>query len=275
MKSLRFGLAVITLALLASIGHAATATVTSCPTATAGTPWPASSWLPCPAGTANVASSVLAPAPATALIADMRCAAGSCVFSWQLASKILATDAVWNSSSTIWVPASTVGLPPPVVPPPVIVPPPSGSSTVTLNSGNVTLIWTAPTTNTDLSPIGTITGYNVYSGSSLPVALTKPVNSAPLSAGTLAYTMLSLPAGTYYFAVTALAGAQQGLPAQSPMLVIPTITVTIAPVAPTNFGILAMAGSAATLAPSSVSGAPSSTTPSAPVIVSVTYSASQ
>ena len=111
-------------AALALIGlgasHAARAqSVASCPSATAGTVWPAKSWLPCKTAVTYVAQ----PIPLTTIMNDMRCpTSGACVFSWLVASSVLPTDQVWTTTSAQttgkWLYASQLSFvttPPPVV----------------------------------------------------------------------------------------------------------------------------------------------------------------
>ena len=68
----------------------------------------------------------------------------------------------------------------------------------TAYAGNVTLTWNAPTTNVDGTPITGLAGYKVYLGPS------SGVYSTQITIGNVnLYTVTLLPAGTYYFAVTA------------------------------------------------------------------------
>jgi len=156
-------------------------TVATCPTAVAGSAWPAGKWMPCVPAVSYIAQ----PIPATAIVNDMRCPiAPACVFSWQNPAKVLPTDQVWIKTSALpngtWVKASTLNLVPPYMAPAVVS-------------------WTAPTANTDNSPLTDLAGYNVYEGAS-PTALAK-IATVPASA--LIYT-LQMGVGTMYFAVTAL-----------------------------------------------------------------------
>ena len=65
-------------------------------------------------------------------------------------------------------------------------------------AGNVTLSWNAPTTNVDGTPITGLAGYKVYLGTSTGGY------SVQIDIGNInPYTVTLLPAGTYYFAVTA------------------------------------------------------------------------
>jgi hypothetical protein len=76
----------------------------------------------------------------------------------------------------------------------------STTVTVAAASGNATLSWSAPTTNTDGTPVITLAGYHVYYGMTQG-ALTKSV--AVNGAGTTSYEITGLTTGTWYFAITA------------------------------------------------------------------------
>ena len=79
----------------------------------------------------------------------------------------------------------------------------SQSATVTVtasNNGTATLTWVPPTTNTDGTPVTTLTGYHIYYGTS-PSALTQSV--AVNGATTTSYEITGLASGTWYFAVAA------------------------------------------------------------------------
>lgn len=89
-----------------------------------------------------------------------------------------------------WVITVTV----PSVPPPPPPPPPSGTAA---------LSWTAPTQNTDGTPIAQPVTYNVYYGTAANALTVKATVS------TLAYTVTDLPSGTHYFAVSAVAGGEE------------------------------------------------------------------
>jgi len=75
--------------------------------------------------------------------------------------------------------------------------------TVQTANGTADLSWIAPQTNEDGSPVN-LTGFNIYKGSSA-ASLTK---IASVGASTTTFTVNSLPAGTYYFAVTAVGGGE-------------------------------------------------------------------
>ena len=67
-------------------------------------------------------------------------------------------------------------------------------------NGTATLSWSAPTDNSNGSPITGLAGYFVYYGTD-PSNLTKSIDVA--GATTTTYTVTGLTAGTYYFAVAA------------------------------------------------------------------------
>jgi hypothetical protein len=67
-------------------------------------------------------------------------------------------------------------------------------------TGSATLTWSAPTTNTDGTPVTTLTGYHIYYGTST-AALTQSI--AVSGATTTTYTVTGLTSGTWYFAVAA------------------------------------------------------------------------
>jgi hypothetical protein len=67
-------------------------------------------------------------------------------------------------------------------------------------AGSATLSWTAPTQNTDGTPITNLAGYTIYYGTS-PGDLTQNIQVADPTATT--YVVNNLTAGTYYFAVAA------------------------------------------------------------------------
>lgn len=71
-------------------------------------------------------------------------------------------------------------------------------------SGRAILSWTAPTENTDGTPLTDLAGYRVYVGNSaasLSIAATLSQPTPPR------FTVEGLPAGTWYFAVTAVNSA--------------------------------------------------------------------
>jgi hypothetical protein len=70
----------------------------------------------------------------------------------------------------------------------------------------VTLSWNAPTTNEDGSPVS-LSGYKIYYGTSSG-AYTNSVSVTSVGATPVTHK-LSLPPGTYYFAVTAISADGQ------------------------------------------------------------------
>jgi len=66
---------------------------------------------------------------------------------------------------------------------------------------NVTLAWTAPTENTDGSPLTDLAGYRIYYGTD-PTELTNSIDIN--NVGVLTYVVGNLAQGTWYFAVTAI-----------------------------------------------------------------------
>ncbi len=77
------------------------------------------------------------------------------------------------------------------------VTPPNGSATATLS-------WTAPTENTDGTPVTDLAGYHILYGTS-PSELTNTVTVA--GAATTTFEISGLAEGTYYFAVVAFNSA--------------------------------------------------------------------
>jgi hypothetical protein len=67
-------------------------------------------------------------------------------------------------------------------------------------SGTANLTWTAPTENTDGTPLTDLAGYTIYYGTSSS-ALTQTVPVA--DPGATSYLINTLPTGTYYFAIAA------------------------------------------------------------------------
>ena len=68
-------------------------------------------------------------------------------------------------------------------------------------NGSATLSWTAPTKNTDGSPLLDLSGYEVFWG---PRSGEYPYSVEIPNAGVTTYVVENLPAGTHYFAVKAL-----------------------------------------------------------------------
>jgi hypothetical protein len=75
---------------------------------------------------------------------------------------------------------------------------------ITVATGSATLSWTAPTQNTNGTPLTDLAGYTIYYGTS-PSELTQTVQLANPSA--TSYVLSNLSAGTYYFAVAAYTSA--------------------------------------------------------------------
>jgi hypothetical protein len=76
-------------------------------------------------------------------------------------------------------------------------------------AGNVTLSWTAPTVNTDGTPLTDLAGYKIYYGTSA----SSMSNVITVSNGVTSYVIEGLTAGTWYFAVQSYTstGAQSAL----------------------------------------------------------------
>lgn len=77
-------------------------------------------------------------------------------------------------------------------------------------AGEATLRWTAPTQNTDGSPLTNLAGYRIYYGTS-STQLTQTIQLA--NAGLTTYVVRDLAPGTWYFAVAAYnsAGVESAL----------------------------------------------------------------
>jgi hypothetical protein len=67
-------------------------------------------------------------------------------------------------------------------------------------TGSAALSWAAPTTDTNGSPVTTLTGYTIFYGTSQS-ALTHSVTVS--GASTTSHTVTGLTTGTWYFAVAA------------------------------------------------------------------------
>lgn len=90
---------------------------------------------------------------------------------------------------------------------PAEVPAPSTPTTPTTPSapapvvtGSISLSWTAPTTNSDGSPVTDLAGYRVYYGTARGFYTDNVTINNP---GTLSATISNLPADTYYVIVRA------------------------------------------------------------------------
>jgi len=66
--------------------------------------------------------------------------------------------------------------------------------------GSATLSWSAPTRNTNGTPLTDLAGYTIYYGTD-PNDLTQTIN-VPMPSAT-SFEVSNLPPGTYYFAVAA------------------------------------------------------------------------
>lgn len=76
---------------------------------------------------------------------------------------------------------------------------------VTQATSVVTLNWAAPTTNVDGTPLTPLSGYHVFQAASAAAVLAATTPLATVAANVTSYATSPLPAGTYYFAVTAVA----------------------------------------------------------------------
>jgi hypothetical protein len=79
----------------------------------------------------------------------------------------------------------------------------SQSATVTVaasNNGTAALTWTAPTANTDGTPVTPLSGYHIFYGTN-PSSLTQSISIT--GASTMSYEITGLSSGTWYFAVAA------------------------------------------------------------------------
>ena len=77
----------------------------------------------------------------------------------------------------------------------------AGSNAPNVAVGALTLQWEAPTLTAAGTPLSTLAGYRIHYGKSATVLDNTIVVS---NAGTVTYSVDSLPAGTYYFAVKAV-----------------------------------------------------------------------
>lgn len=79
-------------------------------------------------------------------------------------------------------------------------------------SGSANLKWSAPTTNTNGTPLTDLAGYKIYWGKTQG----QYTNSAKVGSSTLGYKVTGLSAGRWYFAVTALsASGAEGPPSNA------------------------------------------------------------
>ena len=76
----------------------------------------------------------------------------------------------------------------------------SGTATTSTGTGTATLSWTAPTLDTNGSPITELAGYNIHYGKT-PTTITNVITVNDPASGS--HTISNLAAGTWYFAVVA------------------------------------------------------------------------
>ena len=77
---------------------------------------------------------------------------------------------------------------------------PTGLTAMSSSSTEINLSWTAPSS-------GSITGYNVYRGTTAGGESTTPLNASPLSASTTSYQDTTVqPGNTYFYTVQAVSG---------------------------------------------------------------------
>ena len=101
-----------------------------------------------------------------------------------------------SPSSSSGAATAPVSSPPTPAPAPAPAPtPPAGPTT-----GSATLSWSAPTQNTDGSPLTDLAGYHVYYGTTNG-AWTSTITILEVSE--TSYVVSGLSSGTYYFAVVA------------------------------------------------------------------------
>jgi Fibronectin type III domain len=68
------------------------------------------------------------------------------------------------------------------------------------STGSATLMWTAPTTNTDGTPVTALSGYTIHYGTSQS-SMTQSITITDASA--TSHVISGLAAGTWYFAIAA------------------------------------------------------------------------
>lgn len=98
--------------------------------------------------------------------------------------------AVSDGKNTVKLPSFTINVAP-------------AAAAVVTTTKSVTLSWTPPEANTDGSALTNLAGYRILMGTA-PGAYLKSVD---VSVGMTRYTIDDLPAGTYYFAITAKSSA--------------------------------------------------------------------
>jgi hypothetical protein len=102
-------------------------------------------------------------------------------------------DGVSVSPASASATAAPTAAPPPSAPAPPA--PPASPAT-----GSANLSWTAPTENTNGTPLTDLAGYHIYYGTS-PGTWTSTITI--LSATETSYVVSGLASGTYYFAIVA------------------------------------------------------------------------
>jgi hypothetical protein len=110
-----------------------------------------------------------------------------------LVAAMLAACGGGNGGSDSTSTPSEVPTPTPTTPTPTPTPP-------TAVTGSISLTWTAPTTNSDGSPVSDLAGYRVYYGTASGFYTDNVTINNP---GTLSTTISNLPADTYYVIVRA------------------------------------------------------------------------
>lgn len=114
-----------------------------------------------------------------------------------------------------------------------------------VNATDVPLSWTAPTANTDSTPISKIGGYNIYRASTPNIQSQAAGGKAPLAGGpgngvtATSYVDKNVSPGTYYYAVSAWACEPACI--EGPLSTVVSVTIPVPPPttktpnAPTNF----------------------------------------
>lgn len=87
-----------------------------------------------------------------------------------------------------------------------------GSTPPTASTGNVTINWNPPTQNTDGTPLTDLAGFKIHYGTASKKYTQTITVGNP---GLVTYVVANLPAGTYYFAVTAYSSAGTESPLSS------------------------------------------------------------
>jgi centrosomal CEP192-like protein len=118
------------------------------------------------------------------------------------------------------------------------------------HAGSVTVSWTAPSTNTDGSPLGDLAGYRIYLGTSSPqcpgsgfLAVASPTRS-PQAGQTISQPVTALSGGTTYFArITAVDTAGTESPCSSVASGVAHTDIAVTPSGTTSFDAVAVGGS--------------------------------